>query len=56
MHIQEKPAVMQAFSCIYGWSLIRANTGTAYNYLSDVLLTAIVSISTNAPIGSLATW
>lgn len=25
-------------------------------YLSEVLLTAIVSISTNAPIGSLATW
>lgn len=56
MHIQEKACCYAGFF-LYIWFLHSLEPiGADYSYLSEVLLTAMVSISTNAPIGSLATW
>ena len=57
MHIQEKACCYAGFF-LYIYMVLHSvePIGADYSYLSEVLLTAIVSISTNAPIGSLATW
>lgn len=59
MPIQEKACITAGFFLyIYIYMVLHSvePIGADYSYLSEVLLTAIVSISTNAPIGSLATW